>query len=225
MDALQRREKEIFDTLGAIRGHSFVVIGGYAVNAYTLPRFSVDCDIVTGNPDHAHQIGELLIRHGYTHEKTPPTAPYHGSFERYEKRIEKDFTVSMDILIGHVMDRQTDSIFSWEWIREHSAARLLRGKTIIEELKVDIIDIDALFVMKFICARATDIRDIFMLAPDIQEREWIKKEIIHRYDFDERLKWIKEKVQSKQFKDGLQGVYGIIHPRVFEKHRKALLEI
>ena len=46
MDMLQLREKEIFETLRNIRNFKFVVIGGYAVNAYTLPRFSVDCDIV-----------------------------------------------------------------------------------------------------------------------------------------------------------------------------------
>lgn len=46
MDMLQIREKEVFDTLKKIRECRFVLIGGYAVNAYTLPRFSVDCDIV-----------------------------------------------------------------------------------------------------------------------------------------------------------------------------------
>ena len=79
--------------------------------------------------------------------------------------------------------------------------------------------------MKFICARATDIRDIFMLAPNVKDRKWIQNEISERYDFNNRLKRIKEKVLSKQFKDGLQGVYGIIDPKVFEKHRKALLEM
>jgi len=46
MELLQIREKEIFETLKKIKKSEFVVIGGYAVNAYTLPRFSVDCDIV-----------------------------------------------------------------------------------------------------------------------------------------------------------------------------------
>ena len=43
---LQLREKEIFETLKKMNNFKFVIIGGYAVNAYTLPRFSVDCDIV-----------------------------------------------------------------------------------------------------------------------------------------------------------------------------------
>ena len=46
MEQLQLREKEIFETLKKIKKSRFVVIGGYAVNTYTLPRFSIDCDIV-----------------------------------------------------------------------------------------------------------------------------------------------------------------------------------
>ncbi|MBI4452589.1 hypothetical protein HY637_04110 [Candidatus Woesearchaeota archaeon] len=49
MELLQLREKEIFDTLKKIKNQKFALIGGYAVNAYALPRFSVDCDIVTEN--------------------------------------------------------------------------------------------------------------------------------------------------------------------------------
>ena len=40
----QIREDEIFKTLKKILKYKFVLIGGYAVNAYTLPRFSIDCD-------------------------------------------------------------------------------------------------------------------------------------------------------------------------------------
>jgi len=46
MELLQLREEEIFKTLKALKNLRLVVIGGYAVNAYALPRFSVDCDIV-----------------------------------------------------------------------------------------------------------------------------------------------------------------------------------
>ena len=49
MENLQLRENEIFETLKSIKDNDFIVIGGYAVNAYTLPRFSVDCDIVIRN--------------------------------------------------------------------------------------------------------------------------------------------------------------------------------
>ncbi len=33
---------------------------------------------------------------------------------------------------------------------------------------------------------------------------------------------IREKINSRQFKDGLQGVFGFVDEKAFEKHRKAL---
>lgn len=51
IDLFSKREKEIFESLKVLKDKRFVVIGGYAVNAYTLPRFSVDCDIVVNKKD------------------------------------------------------------------------------------------------------------------------------------------------------------------------------
>ena len=45
----EEREKLIFELLEKLKGIDFVLIGGYAINAYTLPRFSVDCDLVVRN--------------------------------------------------------------------------------------------------------------------------------------------------------------------------------
>jgi len=61
MENLQLREKEIFETLKKIKNSNFVVIGGYAVNAYTLPRFSVDCDIVIKDRKELEKIEEALL--------------------------------------------------------------------------------------------------------------------------------------------------------------------
>jgi hypothetical protein len=74
---LQDREREIFETLNKIKKQNFVVIGGYAVNAYTLPRFSVDCDIVTLKKDPA--IEKSLQKQGY-HLVDNSQTPYKGSF-------------------------------------------------------------------------------------------------------------------------------------------------
>ena len=65
MDLLQIREKEIFEVLKKIKKHQFVVIGGYAVNAYTLPRFSVDCDIVVLDKKELEKIEKTLLKEGY----------------------------------------------------------------------------------------------------------------------------------------------------------------
>lgn len=221
---LQLREKEIFRTLKKLRNFKFVVIGGYAVNAYTLPRFSVDCDIVVKRGD-SEKIEKELLDLGYKESKTEVETPYNGSFRRYEKEIEKGFNVSMDILIKEVLDRQTNSTFSAEWVFENSKIRILRGKTITEELKLRVINPDALFVMKMITCRLTDIRDIFLLISGIKNRIWIREEISKRYSFEDRLERVKKEITSKQFKDGLQGVFGLVDNKVFEKHQRMMLEL
>jgi hypothetical protein len=222
MDPLQIRENEVFETLKRLKGLSFTIIGGYAVNAYALPRFSVDCDIVIANKTDLTEIENRLLEYGYKRKK-PVGSEDNVSFARYEKRLKDSFKVSFDILIGEVVDRQTNVSISAAWIFKNSKIRILKGKTIREELEVRIIDIDALFVMKMISCRSTDIRDLFMLAPNVKERDWVKQEIASKYNFDERFEKVMTKITSKEFRDGLQGVYGLMNEQVFEKSTKALL--
>ena len=119
----------------------------------------------------------------------------------------------------------TGVAFAADWIFANSKPRVLKGKTIAEELKLRIIDVDALLVMKIISCRATDIRDVFMMIPAADDTSWIKSQITQRYDLKDRIAKIIEKVNSKQFKDGLSGVYGGFDVKVFEKHKKALFAI
>jgi len=224
---LQLREKEIFATLKKINRFNFVVIGGYAVNSYSaLPRFSVDCDIVVKNKDELKEIKGVLTKFGYIKEENnKDKISYYGDFLRLEKDMGKSIKVSIDILIKEVLDRQTNATFSVDWIFDNSEIKTLKGKTITEELKLRIINLDALFVLKFVSHRLTDIRDIFMLAPNIKNKEWVKQEISKKNDFNKLFLIIKEKISAKQFKDSLQGVYGIVNDNVFEKHKKAILAL
>lgn len=223
---LQLREKEIFETLKRMKKFKFVIIGGYAVNAYALPRFSVDCDIVIKDHKELKEIEKVLLKFGYVKEDhNKEDTSYYGDFLRFEKDLGENIKVSIDILIKEILDRQTNATFSADWVFDNSKIKTLRGKTITEELKLRIINLEALFVLKFVSCRLTDIRDIFMLAPNIKNKEWIKEEISKKYDFDKLFLKIKEKITSKQFKDNLQGVYGVIDEKVFEKHKKAILEL
>ena len=158
MEQLQFREKEIFNTLKMIKKSDFVVIGGYAVNAYTLPRFSVDCDIVIRDRKELGKIGEALVELEYVREKNySEEVPYEGNFERYEKELGKNFRVSMDILIGEVIDRQTRVTFSADWVFNNSDVRNLQGKTISEQLGIRIVNADALFAMKMVIPKDVSI--------------------------------------------------------------------
>lgn len=221
-DLFSLREAEIFATLKTIAKCEFVVIGGYAVNTYALPRFSVDCDLVLKDEDELKKIERLLITQGYAKAKATAEAPYAGSFSRYEKKLANGFKVSMDVLIGTVTDRMTGATFTAEWIFQHASKKVLQGKTITETLKLKIIDVDALIVMKTVACRSTDIRDVFMIIPNIKDADWVRAEIAARYDLHDRINKLVNVVTSKQFKDGLAGVYGRIDLTVFEKHQKAL---
>lgn len=226
MEQLQLREKEIFETLKRIKKNKFVVIGGYAVNVYTLPRFSVDCDIVIKDRKELEKIEEALLELGYHKVKDySDEVPYGGGFERYEKELGHNFKVSMDILIGEVLDRQTKAKFSADWVFDNSSLKNLQGKTINEQFKLRIVNADALFTMKIISCRQTDIRDIFLLINSVKDKKWTKKEISERYDLNDRLSKALIKINSNQFKDELQGVFGIIDNSVFERNKKMILAL
>jgi hypothetical protein len=226
MEQLQLREKEIFETLKKIKKNKFVVIGGYAVNAYTLPRFSVDCDIVIKDRTELEKIEKSLLELGYTKEKNhSDEIPYGGNFERYGKELGQNFKVSMDILIREVFDRQTKVKFSADWVFDNSTLRNLRGKTISEQLNLRIANPDALFAMKLISCRQTDIRDIFFLISHTKDKENIKKEISARYDLKDRLSKALNKINSKQFKDELQGVFGMIDDKLFDRNKKLISKL
>ena len=226
MEQLQLREKEIFETLKRIKDFRFAVIGGYAVNAYALPRFSVDCDIVIEDDSELKEMEKALKDFNYAKEQTSNiNLPYHEEFRRYEKEIAKNFRVSIDIMIKNVSDRKTHALFTAEWIFKNSAVRVLKGKTIQEELRLRIINPDALVVMKIVSCRTADIRDVFMLAPQAEDKHWIKQEISKRYDFMDRFKKILDKINSAEFKNNLQGVYGYVDKNVFEKHKKSFITL
>ena len=225
LELFSLREKEIFDTLKQLEGMDFVVIGGYSVNVYTLPRFSVDCDLVVRDKGELAKIESLLKQLGYVKEDhTKLNLPYHKNFVRYEKTIKKDFEVSFDILIGEVMDRRTGASFSADWIFSHSSKRMLRGKTIVGQIEINVPAPDAIVAMKWVSCRINDIRDIFMLMIEVKDTKTLKEEISKRTNFSEAFKRIKEQITSEKFRNSLQGVFGYLDENVFEKHKKAILE-
>lgn len=223
---LEIREKEIFETIKRIKDFDFVIIGGYAINAYTLPRFSVDCDFVIMNRAEANKIKNVLVELGYhKEERKKVKTPYHGDFARYEKRLQDKFNVSVDLLISKVIDRQTSAFLTAEWIFNNSSLKILRGKTIQEEVKVRIPSPEALIIMKLLSCRVNDIRDIFMIINQVKDFEIIKKEISEKTDFNKQFNQLKDKILSKSFKDNLQGVFGSIPEKTFDRNKELVLKL
>jgi hypothetical protein len=89
MEVMQLREREIVRTLKAITQIHFVVIGGYAVNCYTKPRFSIDCDIVVNDRKELNKIEEQLRKLGYTEEESAKKHPIMALFSGMKKKFLK----------------------------------------------------------------------------------------------------------------------------------------
>jgi len=219
IDSASLREQEIFRALSSLSGCDFSIIGGYAVNAYVLPRFSVDCDLVASGAE-GKKISAILVKRGYVKAANAHEA-YHN-FERFEREVAPGFFSSFDLLIDSVHDRQSGATFSADWVIGNSSLQTLAGKTVPERRTLRILSADALFVMKFACARVSDIRDLFMLCTEVKDWEFARREIGVRIGFGKQHAKIMEKVRSRQFKNNLEGVFGYVEPHAFAKRLAAM---
>src|SRR3989344_318803 len=214
------REKFLFSILGQIFGKAdFVVIGGYAINAYVLPRFSIDCDRVVQNKKDLAQIQKQLQKAGFA-ERASGKLPYSGEFLAM---ASKEPQATFDILAGAVEDRLSGTIFPAEMIFKNSAKRVIFGKSSPSQMKCRVVDSELLFLMKACPARTTDIRDLFMLSAlklDSDKMQKLAKEANAKIDAEKIL----SKIGSKGFLDALQGVHGKLpqeqYNKTLEKARK-----
>ncbi len=216
MDLFSLREKEIFESLKQLKHLDFVVIGGYAVGAYTLPRFSVDCDLVVRSKMDSSKIAVVLRNRGYVLRETSKGG--YSSFQRFEKIIGEAIKTSFDILIQEVFDRRTSAHFSADWIFKHCSKKLLRGKTFIEAIECKVLNADALVVLKLVSSRNPDLRDVFMLLPNVEDLHFIKDEVSGKINWNDGMKRASETILSNDFKKNLEGVYGVVNPSTYMKH-------
>jgi len=208
------REEEVLKTLDKIKKFDFVLIGGYAINAFTQPRFSVDCDLVTKKAE-AKKLKEALIKEGYKQEES-------GKFLRLSKKIN-NLKVGFDIMMDQVLDRRTNIAFKAEWIFENSKKRTFIGKTIPMKIKVRVANPEVLFIMKLVSGRKADYRDVFMLAGLNLDLNFIKKELNNlNTNLKEQREELEDFINSKNFKDSLQGVFGKVNEIAIKKNIKKL---
>jgi hypothetical protein len=212
---LELREKEILKLLERIKEFNFVLIGGYAINSYTQPRFSVDCDIVVPNHEEANKVKALLIKEGFEIKSVNPNIPYAGSFLCLMKQFD-GFVVPIDILIGNVIDRNTKLKFSFDLVYENSEKRILMGKASPAKIELRIAKPGILIIMKLAASRTSDYRDVFMLfEKDIEQGSILTQ--IKQYRLEQNFSKFKEFVSGKGFKDNLHGVFGKVDEKIFMK--------
>jgi hypothetical protein len=217
---LDDRERTVLETLDTLPKQNLVLIGGYAVNAYVPPRFSIDCDVVI--LDNVSEIESFLMKRDFAKAESGNVA--FGSYIRFEMEESK---VSFDLLIGSVVDRDTGTVFEDELFRKHSAERITVGRVAPIRIKIRIADPELLFSMKFVSARKQDVRDIFMLAGGEPNWRLTRKLISVRCDVElikKRVELVKSSVESKDFRDSIQGPFGKIPDGRFNLCKGNLVE-
>ncbi len=214
---LGERELIALKTLEKMSDLKFVLIGGYAVNAYVPPRFSVDCDLVVLGD--LKEITSILANENYKLvEKGPKAAEY----MRYLREEEK---VSFDLMIGTVFDRLTGILFDKELFEKHSSKRVIVGKANPVRVETVVANPELLFAMKFVTARKQDIRDLFMLsgAPlDWREAKLIVTKKCDAILINGRTKLIMDEINHIEYRKSLEGAYGGIPDELFARCKERL---
>lgn len=197
------RENEIFGVLHAfkIEGLDFVVVGGYGVSAYQH-RFSVDADLVLRSED-LKRFTRVLEERGFEKD-TDRDLVYSGRYLAYVKDAE--LPVTIDLLVDKLQCRQTDASWSYQYFKEHSLEREIKGSE--ESVRVRVPSEELLIAVKLHSGRLTDARDIVALIKDADLEE--VENHINRGD-QEKLRQVLENigqtVSDSDFEDSFKGVF------------------
>lgn len=160
---LTARESEVIRILSVLGGGSgnFVVIGGYAINALTSHRFSVDCDIVTDSKG-MKEIGRVLSKEGYTVlSRVRKQSIYGVKMKKYVKQVSSR-KVSVEIFPREVSCRQTDGKWDFKLVVANSSKLRVVGLT--DSVETLVPKKELLIAMKIHAGRDTDLRDVTMLS-------------------------------------------------------------
>jgi hypothetical protein len=218
---LHDREKTVLEVLEKIPKQNVVLVGGYAVNAYVPPRFSIDCDLVVLGK--TRPIEAVLKDNGFEQAESGDI-PY-GRYIRYLRKKEK---VSFDLLINSVQDRNSEISFGADLFKKYSKNRLTVGRATPIRISLKIADPELLFAMKFVTGRKQDIRDIFMLSGESIDWEVVGEIILEKCSkkiIKERIEPIRDSIRSKDYRDSLHGSFGKMPDQRFALCQKNLLGI
>lgn len=158
IDPIEREEAAIrfHDSWPWRRGG--VLIGGYAVAAYGAPRFSVDLDIVLTS-DQYHEIGVALD----VDSRKSMTFRSGGERVMHVERAQQGL-VTVDFMVDGVVDRIARVVVDAEWVGRDAVRERLSLRTGRTAAEVTVARIEALWALKLLAARDTDISDLLMLS-------------------------------------------------------------
>lgn len=205
MKSFIERENEIFDVLDSFNKAElkYVLIGGYAVSAY-MRRFSVDVDICIDKNDLPLFKEILKTKHFELVKRRDLEDIYKGSFECYTKKVKLPVTV--DLMIGSIVSRQTNASVSFEKLYTNSAIKKIIGieKTISARIPAK----EILIALKINSARLTDARDIVALCQNV-DFDIVAEFMDNNKEILNNLNNLLSYFKSDNFKDAFKGVFSI----------------
>lgn len=206
MKSFIERENEIFDILDGFNNAElkFVLIGGYAVSAY-MHRFSIDADVCIDKKD--LQLFKTILekKHFQFVKRRNLEDIYKGEFECYVKKVKLPVTV--DLMIGSVVSRQTNASISFEQLHKNSVIKKITG--IEKEISVRIPLKEILIALKINAARLTDARDIVALCQNVDFDVIAKFVDKNQQELQNNLDKFLSYFASDNFKDSFKGVFSI----------------
>lgn len=198
------RENQIFETLQKFKdlGLDFIVVGGYGVSAYQH-RFSVDADLIV-KEEQLKQFTGILEDLGFERVADKELDVYGGKYIAYEK--DRELPVTIDLLVNSLTCRQTDASWNYQYFQEHSKVRKIKGSE--KEVEVSVPEKELLMAVKLHSGRLTDIRDVVVLATNIDTDKVGKH--LDRGNKKERLEMlekVEEVIEGENFEDSFKGVF------------------
>jgi len=147
-------------------------VGGYAVAAYGVPRYSVDVDIVVPTSAREQWISWLRT-HGLTRKqayRSPATEIHHVEVQRWQHGY-----VTLDLMVGGVRDRDSRVTIPDEWLLRSPRSvqlNLLSGSL---ASPVVVVRLEGLWATKLLAGRPHDISDLFGIMSQEVDLDEIRK--------------------------------------------------
>jgi hypothetical protein len=147
------------------------LIGGYAVAAYSKPRFSQDLDLVLP-ASRRHSSIVWLEAEGF---RLRPSRRVPPAFTNAATLLQGDF--SIDLMFGSVRDRESGAIIREGWISAGSRQARLDLLTGTTTEKISVARPAALWALKLVSARDQDLSDLFAISGEPFEASEVREEL------------------------------------------------
>src|SRR5207248_10927163 len=159
---LTSRETEIIRILRVLSEATdgFVVIGGYAVNAFGQHRFSVNCDLAT-NRDNVPVIDAILLGEGYELRRKEALPPIGVTIREYSKSVGGE-AVSVELFVDTVVSTTTRGIWTYAFIHDNFVEEIVAEAT--DSTPSRVTERNLLAAMKLHNARSESVDDVVTFA-------------------------------------------------------------